>query len=213
MTDRYILYKKEAAYETRGNHPINKEGVSRFAEEADGKSPLKKVTVSDIITDCNVNRKTFYYHFEDIYALLKWMLEQEAIEVVKQFDLLVDYKDAILFVLDYVEANAHILGCAYDSMGRDEMKRFFYADFIGIIQTLIDGTEKDLGLSVSMDFKEFLGNLYTEALAGVLIDWVKDRRKYNREKVLQYLSLIMRTSLPAVLTEAAVAKKIICPTN
>lgn len=177
------------------------------------KKPLKKVTVSDIITDCNVNRKTFYYHFEDIYALLKWMLEQEAIEVVKQFDLLVDYKDAILFVLDYVEANAHILGCAYDSMGRDEMKRFFYADFIGIIQTLIDGTEKDLGLSVSMDFKEFLVNLYTEALAGVLIDWVKDRRKYNREKVLQYLSLIMRTSLPAVLTEAAGAKKIICPTN
>ena len=70
------------------------------------------------------------------------MLEQEAVEVVKQFDLLVDYEDAILFVLDYVEANAHILGCAYDNMGRDEMKRFFYADFIGIIGTLIDGTEK-----------------------------------------------------------------------
>lgn len=176
------------------------------------KKPLKKVTVSDLITDCNVNRKTFYYHFEDIYALLKWMLEQEAIEVVKQFDLLIDYKDAILFVLDYVEANAHILGCAYDSMGRDEMKRFFYADFIGIIQTLIDGTEKDMNLSVATDFKEFLGNLYTEALAGVLIDWVKDRKKYNREKVLQYLSLIMRTSLPAVLTEAAGAKNIISPT-
>ena len=177
------------------------------------KKPLKKVTVSDIITDCNVNRKTFYYHFEDIYALLKWMLEREAVEVVKQFDLLVDYKDAILFVLDYVESNAHILGCAYDSMGRDEMKRFFYADFIGIIGTLIDGTEKDLGLSVSIDFKEFLGNLYTEALAGVLIDWVKDRKKYNREKVLQYLSLIMRTSVPAVLTEAAEAKKAIRPTQ
>lgn len=164
------------------------------------KKQLKKVTVSEIITDCNLNRKTFYYHFEDIYALLKWMLEQEAVEIVKQFDLLVDYKDAILFVLDYVEANAHILNCAYDSMGRDEMKRFFYADFIGIMGTLIDSTEKDLGVSVSLDFKEFLCNLYTEALAGVLIDWVKNRNKYDRNKVLQYLSLIMRTSLPAVLT-------------
>lgn len=70
-----------------------------------------------------------------------------------------------------------------------------------------------MNLSVATDFKEFLGNLYTEALAGVLIDWVKDRKKYNREKVLQYLSLIMRTSLPAVLTEAAGAKNIISPTN
>lgn len=177
------------------------------------KKQLKKVTVSEIITDCNLNRKTFYYHFEDIYALLKWMLEQEAVEIVKQFDLLVDYKDAILFVLDYVEANAHILNCAYDSMGRDEMKRFFYADFIGIMGTLIDSTEKDLGVSVSLDFKEFLCNLYTEALAGVLIDWVKNRNKYDRNKVLQYLSLIMRTSLPAVLTAFPGANTSICSTN
>ena len=53
------------------------------------------------------------------------MLEAEAIEVVKKFDLLVDYREAVLFVLDYVKTNKHLLCCAYDSMGRDEMKRFF----------------------------------------------------------------------------------------
>ena len=36
-----------------------------------------------------------------------------------------------MFVLDYVKTNKHLLCCAYDSMGRDEMKRFF-SDFIGI---------------------------------------------------------------------------------
>ena len=81
--------------------------------------------MSEIIADCNVNRKTFYYHFEDIYDLLKWTLEQEAIDVVKNFDLLIDYEDAIRFVVEYVNKNAHILNCAYDSMGRDELKRFF----------------------------------------------------------------------------------------
>lgn len=40
---------------------------------------FSKITVSEIIADCGVNRKTFYYHFEDIYALLHWMLEQESI--------------------------------------------------------------------------------------------------------------------------------------
>lgn len=164
--------------------------------------PLKQVTVSDIIKDCNVNRKTFYYHFEDIYDLLKWMLEQEAVEVVKQFDLINNYRDAIIFVLDYVEKNTHILSCAYNGMGREGMKRFFYDDFIEIITKLIDDTEKELGLSVPFDFKKFLSNLYTEALAGSLIDWVRDSKKHSREKVLQYLTLIIHTSLPAVLTEA-----------
>ena len=41
--------------------------LKRFME----KKPLSKITVSEIIADCGVNRKTFYYHFEDIYALLK----------------------------------------------------------------------------------------------------------------------------------------------
>ena len=101
------------------------------------KKPFSKITVSELIADCDINRNTFYYHFEDIYALLRWMLETEAIEVVKQFDLITDYEEAINFVMDYVEANDHILNCAYDSIGREEMKRFFYPEFTGIISCLL----------------------------------------------------------------------------
>jgi transcriptional regulator len=49
--------------------------------------PFSKITVTEIIDDCGVNRKTFYYHFENIYALLHWMLEQESVEILKHFNL------------------------------------------------------------------------------------------------------------------------------
>lgn len=163
---------------------------------------LSKITITDIIKDCNVNRKTFYYHFEDIYALLKWILEQEAVEVVKKFDLMIDYKEAILFVINYVEENSHILSCVYDTMGREEMKRFLQNDFIGIIQTIVDGTEKEFHLSVKRDFKDFLCNLYTEGLAGMLIDWFKEQNKHDKQQVVEYLSIIFQTSLPVVLKNA-----------
>ena len=174
--------------------------LKRFME----KKPLSKITVSEIITDCGVNRKTFYYHFEDIYALLKWMLEEEAIEVVKQFDLLVDYREAVLFVLDYVKTNKHLLCCAYDSMGRDEMKRFFYSDFIGIIKNIISNTEQQLGIRAEDEFKEFLAHLYTEALAGMLIDEFTNKDNHDPEKVVKYLSLVLKNSLPGVLASAAI---------
>lgn len=182
---------------------ITKKALAASLKKYMAKKMLKKITVSEIITDCNVNRKTFYYHFEDIYALLKWMLEQEAVEVVKQFDLLIDYKDAILFVIDYVETNAHILNCAYDSMGRDEMKRFLCNDFYEIIRRLIDDMEKSLHLNVPEDFKQFVCNLYMEALAGTLIDSFKNRGNNDREKMLKYLSLVLHTSLPETLKQAA----------
>ncbi|MBR3905456.1 MAG: TetR family transcriptional regulator, partial [Clostridia bacterium] len=38
--------------------------------------PFSKITVSEIISTCKINRKTFYYHFEDIFALVKWMFEE-----------------------------------------------------------------------------------------------------------------------------------------
>ena len=125
--------------------------------------PLSKITVSQLISDCNVNRKTFYYHFEDIYDLLKWTLEEEAIEVVKQYDLLVDYQEVITFVMDYVEENQHILNCAYDSLGREGMKRFLYADFIGILSTLIEGIEQQENIHADAEFKQFLCGFYTGA--------------------------------------------------
>ena len=31
---------------------------------------FSKITVTELIRDCNINRKTFYYHFQDIYDLL-----------------------------------------------------------------------------------------------------------------------------------------------
>ena len=101
------------------------------------KKPFYKITVSEIIKTCQINRKTFYYHFEDIYALLKWMFEQEAIEVIKHFDLFSDYSDAIRFVMQYADENDYIINCVYDSVGRDGMKRFFYSDFVGVVTSVI----------------------------------------------------------------------------
>ncbi len=38
---------------------------------------LDKITVKDIVEDCGINRNTFYYHFEDVYALLQEIFEDE----------------------------------------------------------------------------------------------------------------------------------------
>lgn len=164
--------------------------------------PLGKITVSEIIADCDVNRKTFYYHFQDIYDLLKWMLEQEAIEVVRGFDLLIDYEDAIEFVVRYVEENAHILNCAYDSMGRDELKRFFYNDFVAIIRHVIDDAERQNGLTVTAECKAFLGDFFTEATAGMLVNAFQSKDVPCAAEITRNLSVILE-SLPDILRRAA----------
>lgn len=102
-----------------------KKSLAAALKKAMENKKLSKITVSELITECNVNRKTFYYHFQNIYELLKWMMEEDALEVVKQFDMVVNTEEAFRFIMDYVEKNKHIINCAYDSMGHEELKRFF----------------------------------------------------------------------------------------
>ena len=162
------------------------------------KKPFSKITVSEIINECGINRKTFYYHFEDIFALLKWMFEEEAIEIVKHFDLLVDYKDAIRFVMDYVDENDYIISCAYDSIGRDQIKRFFYNDFLVIVKSLIDSAEIEFKKTIDPEFKDYVAKFYTEALSGMLIDWAKEKDKSDREKTISYLTIIIEASIEII---------------
>lgn len=180
-----------------------KKAIAASLKKKMAQKPLSKITVSEIIADCGVNRKTFYYHFEDIYALLKWMLEEEAIEVVKGFDLLVEPEEAITFVIDYVNANQHILCCAYDSMGREEMKRFFYADLIDVTDSIVEGVEQELGISTPDNFKKLLIAFYTEAMVGMLVDYFQTPEKYDRETLICELLFILQNSIPNILQEKA----------
>lgn len=179
-----------------------KETLAAALKRCMEKKPLGKITVSDLIREANVNRKTFYYHFEDISDLFQWLLHAEAVDVVKNYDLRTDYEQAILFVMDYIEKNSHILNCAYDSLGRENMKRFLKKDFLEAIGGVIDQVETTLGLSVSSDYKAFLTYFFTESFAALIIDWFKERDTRSRETTVHYLVTTMQTALPELLKHA-----------
>lgn len=180
-----------------------KKMLAQSLKRAMEKKALSKVTVNELIKDCNLNRNTFYYHFSDIYDLLKWMLEQEAVEVVKKIDLLVDTEEAIRFVLNYVNENRHIINCAYDSMGHQEMKRFFYADFIGVMKQAINSGARQMQLSISEEFKDFMAQFYAEALASMTISHIKNTQKSEDDVLIQNMLFILKTSMPHLLKERA----------
>ena len=43
---------------------------------------LDKITVKDVIELAEINRNTFYYHFEDLYALLYTVFREEESVIV-----------------------------------------------------------------------------------------------------------------------------------
>ena len=55
-----------------------KVAMSNALKEQLKKKKLSKITINDIASACNISRMTFYYHFQDIYDLTEWTLEEAA---------------------------------------------------------------------------------------------------------------------------------------
>lgn len=179
---------------------MTKKALAKSLKKLMEKSALDKISIREIVEDCGVNRKTFYYHFENIYDLVNWMFEEEAIESVKKYDFIRDYEDAVRFSMNYIEENEHVVNSALDALGRDELKKFFYNNFVGNMRSIVGEFSKDM--FIPKDYIDFLINFYTESFASLLIDWIRNRSERDKEKYIQYISLALFESIRPDLERA-----------
>ena len=129
---------------------------------------LSKITISAICEDCGINRKTFYYHFKDIYDLLKWTLEQESLVVVNQLDVMVDYEKIVLTLLDYVDKNRALLVHAYSAIGKNGFGQFFSSSFERVSLDVIDSAAERQNVELSEEYKGFLCCFYSLNIVALL---------------------------------------------
>lgn len=178
-----------------------KAALSNALKTALKKQPFSKITVNELVEACHFNRKTFYYHFEDKYALLKWMIQNEAINAVKQIDLSENYEEGVRFIIHYLNENNRIIKAAYNSIGRDEMKNILYDDFYSIVYDFLSKKEHKSKLYLDEAFKKFVCKFYTEAAASVIHEWICRGKKADTEDSVRSLIELMKITLPAILAE------------
>lgn len=65
---------------------ITKRALASALKELMNEVPFKKISVADICEKCDMNRKSFYYHFRDKYDLVNWIFDTEAITLLQARD-------------------------------------------------------------------------------------------------------------------------------
>ena len=88
------------------------------------KKSLSKISISEIVKTCQINRKTFYYHFADIYELLEWHLEQEVSSIMLSLKSPDDFETAFRISVDYMEHNTYLYNCIDDPYFCDKLMDF-----------------------------------------------------------------------------------------
>lgn len=167
--------------------------------------PMDKITIAELTSMCNIRRQSFYYHFEDIYDLLRWMIQNEAISLLKQQEGALLWKEGLLQLFRYLEENRAVCLCALKSVGRNHLRRFFEADIDAIIHRTIEQLGENIGVQNNWDSfvdVEMLTHFYVVALAGMIESWLLGEINRTPEQLVQFVDVILNDQLNGAAARA-----------
>lgn len=161
---------------------------------------FSEITISELLEVSGLEREVFEQYFDDLHDLLRWILEQESVAVIRQYQLLSRLEDIIYYTIDYVEKNPHITCCIQDPWGREALKEFFTTNLYRAVEDAVySGDEKG---EISQEYKKFLADFYTEALAGSLVTFLArsgEHRFCPLEKYTHYLAVTLQETIAGAL--------------
>jgi len=151
-----------------------KAALATALKQAMAKKPLSKITIRELIEACDINRQTFYYHFEDIYDLMKWTYKQDAAALLKGRENVLLWQDGLLQLLQYLDENRAVCLCALRSVGREHIHQMLYSDLYDMIhQTIADmGRELNIPTAQKDEHIDMLTQFCIAALIGTMECWL-----------------------------------------
>ena len=71
--------------------------------------PLNQITVKMIVEECGINRNSFYYHFQDIPALLEEIIMDHLEQFVRKYPTIDSAEAALNAAADFTMENRRVL--------------------------------------------------------------------------------------------------------
>lgn len=165
------------------------------------KTPLDKITVKDIVEDCGVNRNTFYYYFQDIYALVEELFRDETGKSVAAEYTYDSWAEGFLRSARFAAENKKAVYHIYNSSSRGSLEAYLY-EVTGTFMEQYVKREAE-GLDVTDDDRTFIVNFYKHALAGLIVEWLKGGMEGDPENITKKLQIFFASSIRAALEKAS----------
>ena len=154
--------------------------------------PLDKVSIREITEGCGMKRQNFYYHFEDIYALVKWMFYEEVVTPLRRHEGPLFWQDGLLQLFRYLQENKAVCQNALRSLGRSFMKDVFMNEIISMVHHVAHQLAGPFAWPEKERELEMLTQYYSLALAGVMEAWVLDELAYTPEELIAFADTMLQ---------------------
>ena len=106
-----------------------KEKIAEAVEQMMLTKPVSKITVQSVMEQAQMKRQTFYYHYQDIYSVLEWIVVREICTPLR-YDESVSAEDWCMQALTLLRSRQPLLRRISPALGREKL----YQLTAGILQ-------------------------------------------------------------------------------
>ena len=144
--------------------------LARTLKEMMSSQPLDTISVMDLSDKCGVSRKTFYYHYHDIYDLLTQVFLDEKILGNANIQNLDDIIEA---VWKYYKENETFVSATLSSAGKDLFAEYVYNSFYTASMKLVShlDSEKKLPINTRKNIARFYASGYSNSVVYYLSNY------------------------------------------
>ena len=167
---------------------ITKQAFASALKDLMQEMPFDKIRVSHICDKCNMNRQSFYYHFQDKYELMNWIFDMEFIEFIQRGDKDISIEEMMaLFRILY--DNRAFYRNALSVQGQNSLSDHIRELALPILQSKLKEA-----LSENED-SGFYVEFFIDALLWAIIRWIRDENCEPPEKFIpHFFSCILATA-------------------
>ncbi|MDY6112262.1 MAG: TetR/AcrR family transcriptional regulator [Ellagibacter isourolithinifaciens] len=149
--------------------------------------PFDKITVTALIKECNVGRNTFYYHYEDIYALLDDAMAQWIEQYVDATQDMT-WQEVLKSILYTCRTNKSKIYHIFNSLSRDQLMQYIFgkieAPINAYIQTLSEEEYDDPKQA------EVIGDVFGYAISGYFMHFLWNDMEDDIDENVKNLGII-----------------------
>ncbi len=187
---------------------LTKKAITNAFVQLISEKPLNKITVKELSELCGITRRTFYYHYQDIYDLVEKLFAQEAEKVVgevrQQGELTSEnWEDAMVIAAHFVIKNKQAVYHLYNSIRREDLERFLKQVTAEVLQRLMETLGR--GIPAREEDRRLLVALYGNAFTGMIQDWIESGMKTSPEVLIRRAAFLLKGHLELSLRRSAEA--------
>lgn len=153
------------------------------------KKSLHNITVTEIAKQCKIERKTFYYHYENLPQLVKEIFDEELEDVIKEFNETLSWEESFISAEKFILDNKKVVKHMYESDYKIELEKYIFSISGEIMRKYVRRVAKDTKAQ-EIDIK-LIAYFYQCALSSSLVEWVATDMKTDPKLVTRRLGKLM----------------------